>query len=531
MSARVPPSFRALGLTRADASRADVRKAYAARLRQIDPDAERAAFEALRAAYETALILVQPAQPPSAAAPPPADAQPLADAAYEAALEPAVEPPRAEAEESFERLEILRARLRAETEEPNEALRIISVLKDPALNDPLLARAIENDIYDFFCERIEIDADGAPKFRFRRADAPHFNANRTEVMQLLRRLDRQFGWLSDTVRMRQNFPNFNAFLLATTTPVAQPTSKIRLDFKAKLWIALAVVVWVLNVTLNHRDTAPQQRYAPPAAIGQYSGEIGEDYAFLASLHGPPKPSAGTGQFLARLAQEQHLQGETTTDVKLFVLRNALVREVAGPMNRSVFDAYSNPDELKYLLGVLIATRYQLHEGLAYRNILRFRLVLQEGSDLARWVQLRTAPDGSAPDGPEVSTGAAGYVFETGEDTATPGYLAAYSAEFVNAMRKQTNGDARALEGALGLSFRAFERFPKARLLLYPQMQPPQEQDALLSLSRHGLVRAGLDENRWPIRAMVPVSAPCAWPAAELLDRKASWDCPAIAPAP
>lgn len=529
MSVRLPPGFRALGLVH-DATRADVRRAYAARLKQINPDIDRAAFEELRAAYDAALQFVGEARAATAPtefaeAAPPA----MPPGAEGAQREPDTAQPKdgtgeASQEAAPEVIQALTARIHSQDAEENEVVRIFAVLRDPALSDPLVARAVEHELYGFLFERIGDGGGDLPTFRFSPSDQPHFKADRDAVGRLLDRLDRQFGWQSDAVRMAREFWGYDAFLVAARmvqAPAARaaPSEPQSLWRGATAWIAMVLIFGLLRLVGNQWNEPTRPSYVPPSTLNEYAGEIGRDAEFLNALSGPPKPSMSTRMFLAHLAQEQHLRGETTTDIKMLVLRNTLVRLQNGQVARDEFAAYSNPAELQYLLGVFLAAREQFRAGLAYRNVTRFRLVPKPGSDVALWSKTQ---DEVADGG--LWSGTGGYVIVSGPDAPQSAYVAAYPPEFLAAMRRAANGNAHALEGALGLSFGFFDKNPDARVLYYPEAHFPREYDAPVSLARHGLVRAGLDENRWPIRAMLPRVQPCAWPASALLDPATRWGC-------
>jgi len=534
MSARLPPGFHALGLVH-DATRSDVRRAYAARLKQINPDIDRIAFEELRAAYEAALRFVEQAR--AATAPPEftEDKPPAMPPGAEGAIR---EAHTARLEESADKtsqkatcaaIEALTARIRGEDADGNEVMRIFAVLRDPVLSDPLVARAVEHEIYRFFFERIGEAADHMPEFRFTQSDQPFFKADHDAVGRLLRRLDRLFGWQSDGVRMAREFSGYDTFLVAARmvqAPVAQivPTQSQSSGRGVTVWIAMTLIIGLLRIVSSYWNEPERPSHSPPSMLSEYAGEIGEDDAFLWALAGPPEPSTGTRMFLANLAREQHLRGETTSDVKMLVLRNTLVRLHNGRVAPDEFAAYSNPEELQYLLGVFLAARVEMRKGFAYRDISQFQFATTAGSDMALWSKAQD----EVPDQGLWGTG--GYVIERGpDDVPQTAYVAVYPPEFLAAMRGAANGNARALEGALGLSFRFFENHPDARVLYYPEVPFPRVNDAPVSLQRHGLVRAGLGENRWPIRAMLPSVQPCEWSASELLDPVKSWSCEGPAP--
>lgn len=70
---------------------------------------------------------------------------------------------------------------------------------------------------------------------------------------------------------------------------------------------------------------------------------------------------------------------------------------------------------------------------------------------------------------------------------------AYPPAFVQAMRQAAAGDARIVEGALGLKFKTLADWPEARIFHSPQLGFPQASDMAVELSDHQLVRTGLNE--------------------------------------
>lgn len=536
MSARLPPGYGVLGLRDATAGRAEVRRAYAARLKQIDPDQDRAAFERLRAAYEAALAFCASAtQRPEG---PEAELdRPLAPARAPeplSVLRPAPEDTR---------LAQIEARLQAAVQRREEIDTIRQLLHDPALNDPALARQVEWGIYTIFQERIGIDPDGMPHFRFaNRSGRGHtgdaaFGGDRKALIELLKALDTQLGWFSDSIRMQRTFPDFDRLAIAADALMPAPNwrewGRRTVSKNAGAVVLMSVIVLVLGIHFllkSMNDTPPPvgsgaattsiDDLSLPPALDPKPKTTVEDLHFIDAVPGALEPSFDTQHFLQELLEAQGLSDGSSPSSQLGMLRAVLQLRARGQARPHLLDLDPEGEGLSYLLGAMLAARFTIEQNLAYRDTAGFGFTLQPGSETVHWMQLYS----EQPD-PTLWRGTGGYVFSA-DGRVPSGVAPAYPLAFVEAMRQAAGGDARILEGALGLKFRTLADWPEARIFYFPQLGFPAFAPMPDALREHQLVGTGLDANRWPIRTVLPSGQPCRWPAAALLiDLSANARCP------
>lgn len=540
MSARVPASYRRLGVGAAGASKTDLRRAYARRLKLINPDTDRAAFEALRADYEAALaefeargqsIAPIPAADPEGpgAAPEPAaprdpvvfpapDGDPGLDPAAEAEAE-ALALARRATSEALGRLE---ARLWQGERDGTEIAMIEAILRDPALSDPEVADNVEAWLYHFFLARIETGSDGLSQFRVARPGRKDhagdllFHGKPEALAALTRQLDRQFGWFSDGVRMARSFPDYRRFVDAAAALTPERSFRKRLGRLSRLggvglWVICMVIAGGLRLfsELSH-PPRPLIDKDPAVAISHQVNEIYQDINFLRPLPGVTQPSAITRQFLRDLLREQRLVGAEDIGPMLLKLHLGLASYASGDFTPAAFGTGRDADRLRYLFGTLLAARYTVQANLGYLDVSFFHLRRDAERQLWFWSQLSFDPEA-----PTLWPGGGGYALVRSE-AVRASTVPVYPEPFLREIWQAARGDAHLLEGALGLSFDAFARSPDLRLHFHPQVSFPRVERVPLVPARHALALTGLAQNRRPLRVMQNTTPKCDWPAARLL---------------
>ena len=219
-----PWPWHVLGLEAPEANKKTIRRAYAKRLKAIDPAKDPAGFQALREAYEVALreahyIELEDANPdPEPFAPPVAEADtaPETDEAIRPVEVPKTEP-EPEIREIIRRVEVPHhapeptpepeppnediAALNALTEEVNALLdlhnfdntRWAAVVRDPLLDVFAYASEIEHRIFGGLYTRIKTDENGEQRL-------PPFATPRWIEL-----IDQRFGWTADLPLFKRKF--------------------------------------------------------------------------------------------------------------------------------------------------------------------------------------------------------------------------------------------------------------------------------------------------------------------------------------
>ncbi|MCU0829192.1 MAG: hypothetical protein MUE52_17820 [Tabrizicola sp.] len=204
-----------LDLPKAPATTAEVRRAYAKKLKTIDQAADITGFEALRKAYEAALHRVEQkvrkaaekAQPtPASAATPIPD--PLADAAPPSDPLPSAPPPSATApplpaapapdplqlQSPRDRLQIRLNLLQEKNILLSPQARVQAILDDPEFQSPDLLPQLRFGLAQYIRSQMLENHLGEPYLR-----------HPGVTTELLKTLDARFGWLSDYNAFRRDF--------------------------------------------------------------------------------------------------------------------------------------------------------------------------------------------------------------------------------------------------------------------------------------------------------------------------------------
>ncbi|WP_126975162.1 J domain-containing protein [Frigidibacter oleivorans] len=515
-----------LGLEADQPTKAEIRRAYASRLRQLNPDEDPRGFQALREAYEDALDRV--AQEPENASTSPEPPGPALGPIQPEAPDP--HPEEAEADpdtvDGALGLPLGDQSLidRVETRETGEsdAARLAKLLRDPRMADPDIAARVEAEIYFYLLDRTRPGAGQEGRVFLLNGPERGLAASRIEMQHLMKHLDSQFGWMSDAVRMKRSFPDYGDFVEAVRGLDQTPFSKLlhrRMTgrvVQVVLFMLFAIIqLWAVFDPTSARNTTPV-----PNSILAASKEVRTDFDFLESLGGPLKPSEGTTQFLRGLASAQGFPSAVVDDVKLLVLRNTLVRNWRGSLPSDLFSAYDQPAELQYLLGVLVAARFQMERNLDYLAPDHFRLVPAPDGGMATWQIAQVASNHT-----RLWRGSGGYVVAARPPGPATGWQPVYPAIYVDRLRQLSGNNLRVIEGGLGLRFRAFDKTPRLNLYLFDDPHFPTVADVSVALTGHALVRLGLSQNRWPVRAFLPVNRPCSMltPITDGFERKTLCD--------
>lgn len=252
MSAELRWPYSVLGVD-GGADRGAVRKAYARQLKQIDQAQDPEGFQALRKAYEAALARLdraKPAAPPKpqlASAPPMPAPEPASDIATIPRPPKTESPPQHAPVMAPSDADVLLARVTTFKDGEADITRLSKILDAPALSDPLLADAVEREIYQFLQTSISHNSNGQPCFNLRMSHgAIHRPPASGPMPNLLKKLDHTFGWQSDQVRMRARFGGYDRFLLAAMAyepgGVKHSTKTVQ---KRRSWIWTAL--WIFLV--------------------------------------------------------------------------------------------------------------------------------------------------------------------------------------------------------------------------------------------------------------------------------------------
>jgi len=486
--------YTVLGLDTPEPVRRDIRRAYAAQLKKIDQAKEQQAFEELRQAYEFAL---SNHDSHSMDLESPVDLEKFdwdqgAELFDEKEVSPAL---KARSPETFSaEAKSLLDRVSKRAKGEPDTTRLIEILADPLMSDPVVSEAIENEIYHFLHQKIDRDLSIYPSFNLSGTGGELGYASTLAGQRyLMDELDDKFGWLSDQIGMRRKFVGYDDFLEAAlyaypTRPNAADAIGFKLDLRTIVGV-LVLGVWIIkSLFAAFEDNMPRR-----TIIGQ-TGPLQIDAEFLNGNSPTMKPSDGTMRFLENLAEEQGFSDKAVTDVNVLVARNWALRATDKSISRTSYGDYSNLEELKYMTGVLIAARYQFLLGLGYRHTNEFSLSWDPNTKSGKW--RITAAGGSAS---SLWGEAGGYMLGNYQDMDAETFRVVYPAEFIGAVRAATGDDRRALEGALGLRAYTFDRRPYVRLFHFEDIEIPGDLTATLDLDHHHLVHTGIGENRWPFR--------------------------------
>lgn len=265
MSAKGWP-WSALDLPSAPATTAEVRRAYAKKLKTIDQAADIAGFEALRNAYENALARVEHKARKAATlvemAPRKPETVPVPDIAPEPAPPP---PPVGDSPETalpvaalLSREECLAARLRGLAEGNilvSVTERARQILEDPDFRSPDL----EPQLRDGFAQYIR------SQLLFNHLNEPYLR-HPGVTADLLKALDARFGWLSDYNAFRRDFHSDSHLLEAMVdavgvdrTPPPRPpyptNSRGRLGTRHLTYGSFFVVGYIMMLSLVVEESA------------------------------------------------------------------------------------------------------------------------------------------------------------------------------------------------------------------------------------------------------------------------------------
>lgn len=488
--------FDVLGLDTSGPDKGQVRKAYARLVKKIDQSADPAGFQNLRQAYEAALFRVES----------PATEDIEVDDGREGACgaghqdDVAVgglthfEAHGPEPSALSASVAELVQRVSEFTAPETDVDRLISILDDPLMTNPIVADAVEQEIYYFLFDRIYDESVDYPGFALRGSSG--FTRNPPEshrLPELIDRLDETFGWMSDQVRMQGRFIGFEQFFFAATylgrrrmSPPPKAASGVNWGV---VWpLVLMGILFLANVVPQLVDPR-RPDIAPPSYV-----QFGADEVFLFGS-GSMEPSAETVQFLHDLADEQSFSDKAKKSVSLIIARNWANRAIKGDRSWMSHDGYSNLDELKYMTGVMLSAMLQMQRRFGYRNTSDFSLSWNESKKVGLW---RNIGDGTL--GQRLWGEGGGYMIAAYQSPDDATYRAVYPAEYVDSVMAATGRDPRALEGAFGLKVHTLGQSAPVRFHFYESVTFSRVIGEPVDIGVHYLSKTGLGENRWPIRA-------------------------------
>ncbi len=394
MSNRPEWPFDVLGLDASGANKSQVRKAYARLVKKIDQGANPEGFQNLRQAYEAALLRVESSTTASTGRDDGQEAESSTNHPEDVVGSGLTHEDLKGAVPSILSASIAEIALRvSEFAVPESDVdRLISILDDPLMTDPTVANAVEQEIYYFLFDRIDDESVDYPGFSLRGSSGLARNPpDSHRFPELIDRLDETFGWMSDQVRMQGRFFGFDRFFFAATylgrrrmSPPPQAVSGINWGV---VWPLIFVGFLFLANVVPELVDPKRPNVAPPS-----DGQFGADEVFLFGS-GSMEPSAETVQFLHDLADEQSFAEKTKKSVNLIVARNWANRAIKGDRSWMNYDAYSNLDELKYMMGVMLSAMLQMQQSFGYRNTSDFSLSWDESKRTGIWRNIGNGTQG------------------------------------------------------------------------------------------------------------------------------------------
>ncbi|AZV77992.1 hypothetical protein EBB79_08850 [Parasedimentitalea marina] len=219
MSDKTDWPFNALGLEGKDPDKKEVRKAYAKALKAIDQRADPQGFQTLRQTYETALALIDaPKFDDWTKEDTPADSGSLWPIDESALVDDVITDAEGLAQESLSPAAItLIEQVSTFTPPEPDVERLLSILEDPLMTDPVVAQAVENEMYSFLFSIIDDENEDYPSFALRGMSGSARNPSvSNRLPEFVDRLDETFGWMSDQVRMQNRFYGYDRFFFAAS---------------------------------------------------------------------------------------------------------------------------------------------------------------------------------------------------------------------------------------------------------------------------------------------------------------------------